>query len=816
MRTTKKLLAAALAILLAFSTVSLSLTAFAQGNSLAERIAAYTGDLSDDAGAALANDYKNASDAEKDAAGAENVLKMFRLARARVQATTVLFPNYPVNIPKLIGNPTEKQLQAAGLYQQIMGKNEVEGVKLTTSSDFTQDAVKAALAELNAAYQNAEQLIRGYLGILDQKGEYWDANLNVAALERLAVLNLTADVQQNPFRPQEPAESQAQYESAKKEDEANRFWDAFAALGLTQEQTDAAAAARKLIASYQSFLNGKGIDAVKAALAEYDTLNETQQKFLAGLTQPVAVLEGKAYPFAKALQMIRNRALQTQSSGVKPAYKPFTPGSITYPTGITQQQTLEALGKSDAFLNDALKMLVPAIEQAGGLKPFAKQQIATNAMAGQALAAIYTQLDGVIDGAIKDLPGWVQTIVKQLIGNALLPAGTAEQLTEEKYTQAKAALSEKGLTWQTADLSKVSWGFADGDLESFIDAIIAGLRPVTKLLFGSDLLGLMGVDISFENKTDNNGNYQYGLYEKLFIPIYDALGITDALTSVAYTEQTKQAIDATGRYDAYLKLALAPLLPLIDRFLEKPVDTLAEKLPHLIYESDAVFEAVRAACKSIGFGLDELVAPYLSLDGLFGLASGAVQNLNINGQAVSLVLPEIDWKLLASLGRLTAAPTAGADYAQKYAVKADKPAVFVELLRYVERTLAQNRAEIERLLGTIDGVEEFLPLIQEVLNALSEKDALTTLVIELLAPQETEPSSPGGDNDGPDEDGDPSLPDDDNNGSQEEDDGISDGTETENPDTGDTAVSAAVLLAAAAGAGAVLMLSRKRNAKKTQ
>ena len=87
MRKTNKLLAAALAILLAFSTMSLSLTAFAQGDSLADRIAAYSGDLSDEAGVALAADYKSASDAEKDAVGVENVLKMYQLARARVQAT---------------------------------------------------------------------------------------------------------------------------------------------------------------------------------------------------------------------------------------------------------------------------------------------------------------------------------------------------------------------------------------------------------------------------------------------------------------------------------------------------------------------------------------------------------------------------------------------------------------------------------------------------------------------------------------------------------------------------------------------------------
>lgn len=811
MQKTNKLLAAALAILLAFSTFSLSLTAFAQGESLTDRIAAYTGDLSDELGAALANDYKAASDEEKDAVGVENVLKMYRLARAHIQATGGWFPNYPVNIPKLIGNPTEKQRNAAALYRQIMGQSEVEGIKLTASSDFTQDATKAALAALNTSYQEAEQMIRDYLGIIDQKGDYWDANQNFAVLNQLAVLHLTADLQQNPFRAQLPEENDAQYESAKKKDEAKRFWSELSAVGLTEEQAQAVSAAQELLSADQSFLNGGGgIDAVKASISTYDQLNTLQKKLLADLTQPVAVLGGEAHPFSKALQIIRNRAMQTQSPGVKPVEKPFTPGSIAYPSGITRQQTLEALGQSDALLDQALKMLIPAIDQAGGLKPFAKNQFATNAMVGQALAAIYTQLDSVIDGAIAGLPGFVQTLVHQIIGTALVPAGTAEQLTEERYAQAKAALSAAGLTWQDADLSKVNWGFSDGDLEGFIDAVIAGLRPVIKLLFGTQILDLVGVDITFDNKTDKDGNYRYGLYETLFIPIYDAFGITDALTGVEYTAQTKQAIDATGQYDAYLKLALSPLLPLIDRLLEQPVDTFTAKLPNLIYESDTVFEAIRTVARSIGFGLEDMVSPYLSLDSLFGLAADTLKNLDINGQTVSLALPEIDWDHFSSLGSLAVVPTAGADYAQKYAVKADQPAVFVELLRYVERTLSQNRAEVERLLGTIDGIGDYLPVIQEVLNALSEKDALTSLVIGLLAPQETEPSKPGSGN-GPasgQEDTSP-FPD-------EGDDSQSGGTadDIENPGTGDTAVSVAALLAITAGAGAILVIIRKKAAIK--
>lgn len=770
MRKTNKLLAAALAILLAFSTMSLSLTAFAQGDSLADRIAAYSGDLSDEAGVALAADYKSASDAEKDAVGVENVLKMYQLARARVQATGGWFPNYPVNIPKLIGNPTEMQQKAAALYQQIMGIIEVEGLKLNSSTDFTQAAAKAALETLNVSYETAEEIVRGYLGILDQKGEYWGANQNFVALNQLGVLNLTADLQQNPFRAQNTGETQEQYEAAKAADAAGRYWNTLSAMPFDKEQKHALSIAQDVISAYLRFSQGEGgIDAVKTSLSAYDDLNALQQKLLADLSYPVAVLNGAAHPFSKALQLIRGEAMQTQSPGIKPVEKPHITGSIDYPAGITKQQAQQALSASDTFLNEALEMLVPAIQEAGGLQPFAKNQLATNAMTGQALAAVYTQLDSLINSVISDLPEFVQTIVKQLIGNALIPAGAAERLTEEKYAQTKAALSADGLTWQNADLSKVNWGFSDGDMEGFIDALIAGLRPVTELVFGMQLLSLVGADIAFENKTDDDGNFQYG----------------------------------------YLKLVFSPLLPFIDRLLEKPIDTLTERLPHLVYESGVVFDAVREATQSIGFGLEDLVAPYLSLDGIFRLAADALQNLEINGQSVSLTLPEPDWDTIASLGSLEAVPTAGAGYAQKYAVKADQPAMFVTLLRYVEQALSQNRDEIERLIGTIEGGEELLPIIQEILGSLSQKDALTTLVIELLAPQEQEPSDPDQEENPDEENG--FFPDEEETNAG--DPSIDDTNETENPSTGGTAFPAA-LVAVAAGAGVILILSRKKLSKK--
>lgn len=518
--------------------------------------------------------------------------------------------------------------------------------------------------------------------------------------------------------------------------------------------------------------------------------------------------------FSAASFALAASAAGAGEANVKPLTKPFTPGSISYPEGITQQQALQALQQSDPALLEILKLLLPEIEQAGGLKNAVKGQLATNEMAGQAIVALYTGLETLLDQALSSQP-----ILSQAIKNQLTPANVAARLTEEQYANAGKALSAAGLTWQTAELSTVNWGFSDGDLEGFLDAVIAGLRPVTNLLLGSPILSLIGIDISFANTTDDEGVVHYGLYEKLFIPIYEALGITDAPTSAAYTEQAQQAIDATGHHDAYLKLALAPLLPLIDTLLDAPVDTLTQKLPQLVYDSDAVFQAIREVCRSIGFGLEDAAAPYLSLEGLFGLAQGVLQHLEIEGQSISLTLPEVDWELLASLGELATIPTMAAGYTHRQSVKADQPAVFVTLLRYAQEALTQNRAEIERLIGSMEGAEEALPIIEQVLDGLSEKDALPILLIELLAPQEPEPEEPsapsepgtGEEEESRPEEGGSSAPGD---GVEEPTNPPMEETETspiENPSTGGEALPAA-LLAAVAGAAILLVLSRKRSA----
>lgn len=61
-----------------------------------------------------------------------------------------------------------------------------------------------------------------------------------------------------------------------------------------KEQKHALSIAQDVISAYLRFSQGEGgIDAVKTSLSAYDDLNALQQKLLADLSYPVAVLNGE-------------------------------------------------------------------------------------------------------------------------------------------------------------------------------------------------------------------------------------------------------------------------------------------------------------------------------------------------------------------------------------------------------------------------------------------------------------------------------------------------------------------------------------------
>ena len=96
--------------------------------------------------------------------------------------------------------------------------------------------------------------------------------------------------------------------------------------------------------------------------------------------------------------------------------------------------------------------------------------------------------------------------------------------------------------WQYLTVVDGDFGFANGDKEGFLDAVASLFRP----------LSLLTTVVSFENTTSLFYGPQLGIYEDL-IPIFEALGIKDFMTSDEYTAYVKKGANTNEKMDRRIR-----------------------------------------------------------------------------------------------------------------------------------------------------------------------------------------------------------------------------------------------------------------------
>ena len=223
--------------------------------------------------------------------------------------------------------------------------------------------------------------------------------------------------------------------------------------------------------------------------------------------------------------------------------------------------------------------------------------------------------------------------------NALIAAGhtafieTANGAASDVVWQAD---EDPAVTFTSAD-----FGFEDGDLYGFIDALGAALGGT------GGLLSLFG---TFKNTKDTvNGEYRYGKYETL-LPLLELLDLP-VLSSVAFTEaeETVRFTDADGNeYADDVRAGVNALLrPVADYltgpFADDPAAALAELLPKLAWAVESgllqdTADSLLSALSSFGVAVD------LSVDGVWGivdekLVSGENAGIDLNKDGKKEPLP---------------------------------------------------------------------------------------------------------------------------------------------------------------------------------
>ena len=301
----------------------------------------------------------------------------------------------------------------------------------------------------------------------------------------------------------------------------------------------------------------------------------------------------------------------------------------------------------------------------------------------------------------------------------LSPAAIAAELTEEQYAPVASQLSNLR-TWDYLNADSINWGFTDGDREGFINAISAVLRPAdelfTMLLAGGKITLLDSIDF-----------YGSDGYNTAVIPILEALGV--------YSEDIpsyKEYLSLTETQGA-IKPIVTSVFSLIERVLDKPVYTVTEILPNIMYflNNDGLGICIRNLIYPITNVLNQLgLRDLVDFSQLTNVDVNALLNGLFSDLGIDFAIAPLNLSQFEGMGELVTVDskrTQSGSAIKIYAIKADQPAVLVTVLRFAVDTLKLpgNDSFIIDLIGSN---EEFgsNSVIDTLVQGINDKIAAMT------------------------------------------------------------------------------------------
>lgn len=345
-------------------------------------------------------------------------------------------------------------------------------------------------------------------------------------------------------------------------------------------------------------------------------------------------------------------------------YPEFKKGSVQNTTKLTDKNLEKVYNEIDDLLDQFVKEGGAYSSVGSALK----SSIYTNANINSLIAGIYKMLE---DEGLTELLG--------VLGINVSPKGVAALLGDD-YPKAYSALS-KADKWSEVSLNGVSWGFSNGSRRGFQNALTAVLRPLfpllRTLLAGESLVVLDSITIAGADG-----------YNTAVIPVLEALGCS-SMSIRSYNSYKNQAGG-----DGVLKNILDPVFDLLDDVAQKPVQTLIDRLPNIVYfiESGSLEKCISNLLLPVTSMLGR-VPGVIELD--FDL-SELTKSLDLNTLMGSLLggsgikMPEFDIKSLTALGTATERQSKSIinGEKQKYTyIEADRNGIIISLLKLVAKVL---------------------------------------------------------------------------------------------------------------------------------
>lgn len=389
-------------------------------------------------------------------------------------------------------------------------------------------------------------------------------------------------------------------------------------------------------------------------------------------------------------------------------FNPITPAQVTYTANLGADKYQRVVDGIDDLINEFLA-------EGGEYKTVREAlqgEIYSNSLVSELVCGVYSMLEKEELKSLADI-----------IGINVTPTSLANSLTQSQFKSSRNQLYNYS-KFSSVKKETLTWGFKDGDKDGFVNAVCSALRPLEGILnmfLAEGKIQIFGcVDVY-----GSNG------YNTAIIPILEALGCSQ--DSIKSYDEFKAASNQRNGLEAIV-LALCSL---IDRVLDRPVYTVMEILPNLLYSINNGI--IKASVQNLLYPFTELLSQ-LGVSDVIDLSE--IENLDIKkllGELTSDVdlgikidLESIDLNQFASMGQavnVQSKRTQGGQFATISYIKADMPAIAVTLLRYVVEIMKTpgNEDLITGFMGSSSGGEGGNDMFATYSEGITEQlSAMTT------------------------------------------------------------------------------------------
>lgn len=364
-----------------------------------------------------------------------------------------------------------------------------------------------------------------------------------------------------------------------------------------------------------------------------------------------------------------------------------------YPQGVTAEEALVAVKGTDKLLDNMLPALA-----GGSLEDMVKPMLFSDESLSSFVISLYLRLSETSSEL-------------EMIGLDASVWAVASGLDD--YPDVQKALMNAS-SWEEVNLEGVKWGINGKD--EFAVAFAKALSPFDDIFYTLLCSGTYAIS-SFIKIDGANG------YENAVVPMLQALKCTDMINQEEFTNQ------ANADRSNMLKNILLPILTLLEKVFEAPMDTLTDVLPSFAYfvesgEMDACMDSLLSPIFSNPLVEIAVFLKILDLDSMkFDMDEMLSTGLSDMAGESGLQLAHIDLKRLSNCGSHN-----GMEF------QSDKGRALVEILRWLIDTLKLNKNSLPQLMKDMGGNEATVST--DMLGGFldNDTDAIVGAIILLFTP----------------------------------------------------------------------------------